>query len=116
GNPVQVATMATLNFNLQGWDLSPQPPELLAAGRAFTANDAASAEQLLSMNPNDEALHVKLLAYYTQSRNIAERRKMLLWLVENTPESRVFSMREAMLLARGNSVADPEGHEKIKSL
>lgn len=94
-----------------------RPPQQvsLLRGQKLSVTEARELEQRLADNPEDNAARASLLGYYTANRHIAERRELVLWLVKNHPESALLQGREALVVAHGNSLSDPEGYAALRS-
>jgi len=96
--------------------------QLTRAGYGLTKEQAAALEEALAKAPDNLDARAKLLGYYfarasqslgTEAR-IQARRKHILWLVGNRPESALLRTSEATLTPRGNTLSDPEGYEQTK--
>jgi len=115
--PVAGTFPVDVSFNLDQKNDGPDRPDhLVKAGEELDSDDALDLERVLARKPNDKTARAKLLGFYTVNKRIAERRKTLAWFVSRDPSSVALSTDDALLLRRGNSLADPEGYALVKSL
>ena len=92
-----------------------------AAARAMTADIAASLEADLLRDPKNVNLRRRLLFFYVgrasevlgQSRAIEARRRHLLWLIDNAPDSPL--LHGDLGLGPGSSLPDPEGYDLARA-
>jgi hypothetical protein len=91
-------------------------------GYQISAAQAASLEQSLARTPDDLAGRAKLLGFYfspaseslgTEAR-IQARRRHILWLIDNHPDSALLAAPEVTLDCRGHALADPDGYEQAR--
>jgi beta-lactamase regulating signal transducer with metallopeptidase domain len=66
----------------------------------ITAEQAASLEQKLSANPEDEKARVDLSAYYFTTSQADKRVALVNWMIEHHPESTVHSLMSMSVLPR----------------
>jgi hypothetical protein len=96
------------------------PAELARDGYALTRNDAEAIEASLKDKPDDLAARTRLLGFYFRGATrvyprevvIAARRRHIVWLIENSPESEASGLSEATIDAKGHALADPAGFEQ----
>jgi len=97
------------------------PPFKLARdGYTLTKSDAEAIESALKSAPDDLAARTRLLGFYFRGAThvypievtIEARRRHILWLIENRPESEASALSEATIDAKGHSLADPVGFER----
>lgn len=89
---------------------------LTMSGRRLSAEDVGSLEKKFDQNPNDVASRTKLLGYYfdKQFRDRSareEKRKHVLWLIRNSPQSEVLGIPEGTL----DPSMDPEAYSEGKA-
>ena len=88
-----------------------QPPP----GLSFA--EAQRLEQAVERNPNDTAARSRLLDHYYLDKSvdpkdaIAARRRHILWLIENAPESDLAGTSQATIDRAGYYLADAEGYK-----
>ena len=100
------------------------PAKLAREGYALTRNDAEDIESLLKNKPDDLAARTKLLGFYFRGATrvyprevtIEARRRHILWLIENSPDSEASALSEATIDAKGHALADPAGFEQASAL
>jgi hypothetical protein len=95
-------------------------------GYSLTASQAQQLEQQLQANPEDLTSRAKLLGYwFSRGRQdaglqaaITARRRHILWMIANHPDSEICGMPEATIDrdARYNSLADSTGYEQARQL
>lgn len=98
--------------------------EAYQAGRNLDQSTAVALETRIAKRPGDLIARTKLIAYYTLSNQIdpaqaiPERRKHLLWLAQNHPDSWLWSQRSygTSVHAKGGRLPDPEGFEQVRSV
>jgi len=76
--------------------------ELMHAGEALSAGEAAQAESDLVKSPGDSTIRVKLLGYYSKQKfrdKEANVRRIthIAWFVDNQPDNRLFSRLGSIL-------------------
>lgn len=98
---------------------------LLAEGRQLSANPLQRLEQRLGTEPDNAAIRVQLLAWYTENASTAgvesakaARADHILWLIAYDPHNPVLVHRSgvAQLHCAGDELADPAASEKAKDL
>lgn len=101
----------------------PTPEQAVKDGANLTRFDAKQAERELEAKPYDPVPRAKLLGYYFyqwmnvgQEEAKAARRRHILWVIENQPESSTAGLYEATLEPRGHQLADEEGFFKARDL
>jgi TonB family protein len=95
---------------------------LAREGYKFTNEQAASLEEAVARTPDDLDGRARLLGYYFAPGSqalgveapIQARRRHILWLIGNHPDSALLMTSEATLDARGQSLADPEGYDQAR--
>jgi hypothetical protein len=100
------------------------PAKLAREGYALTRNDAEVIEALLASKPDDLAARTRLLGFYFRGAmqvypreiTIAARRRHIVWLIENRPDSEASGLSEATIDARGHALADPAGFRQASAL
>ena len=93
-------------------------------GSGLTRQEAAGLEDALAKSPTDVTARAKLLEYYfgTHSPDISiderirARRRNILWLIANQPDSPLLWASAATIDPRGQQLADPEGYQEAKEL
>jgi hypothetical protein len=123
---VAVLSVAFLTGQPAAFAQSPNmsPAKLAREGYALTRNGAEEIESLLKSMPNDLAARTKLLGFYFRGAmrvyppevTIEARRRHILWLIENNPDSEVSALSEASIDAKGHALADPAGFEQASVL
>jgi hypothetical protein len=100
-----------------------QPEQIMEQGANIGAAEAHSLEAQLEKSPHDLIARTKLLGYYYyawmqpgEEAARAARRKHILWLIENHPESPILALAEVTIEDRGNSLADPDGYHQARQL
>ncbi|HEY3128648.1 MAG TPA: hypothetical protein VGL91_04275 [Acidobacteriota bacterium] len=96
--------------------------QLAREGWSLTKEQAMSLEEALATAPGDLEVRAKLMGYYFApvsqplgfEARIQARRKHILWLINNRPDSALLMTSEATLDPRGHSLADAEGYEQAK--
>ena len=100
------------------------PTELARDGYALTRNDAEAIEASLRDKPDDLAARTRLLGFYFRGATrvyprevtIEARRRHILWLIANNPDSEASALSEATIDAKGHELADPAGFEQASVL
>jgi TonB family protein len=134
GNPTEVQTTVNVSFALEGTAPSGLPaaqaqaaaskdaPTSPRQGNTLTKEQAAALEASLAQTPDDLEIRAQLLAYYfspvsqpigTDAR-IQARRRHILWLIRNHPDSALLMESEASLDPSGQSLSDREGYGLAK--
>ena len=96
------------------------PAELARDGYGLTRNEAEAIEASLKDNPDVLAARTRLLGFYFRGATrvyprevtIEARRRHILWLIENSPDSEASALSEATIDAKGHELADPAGFEQ----
>lgn len=100
-------------------------PNLAREGRGLGPSEVVILEKSLKTSHQDElALRSRLLGYYYNKAiqdmgrpaTIQARRRHILWIIENKPESEIASLGEAVLVPAGHPLADREGYEQARTL
>ena len=99
-------------------------PQLARQGYALSQAEAEGLETLLKNSPDDLAARTKILGFYFRGAvrlygrdvTIEARRRHILWLIENHPESEVVALAEATIDPAGHSLADKTGYEQASKL
>jgi hypothetical protein len=100
------------------------PTELARDGYALTRTDAEVIEASLRDKPDDLAARTRLLGFYFRGAmrvyprevTIEARRRHILWLIANNPDSEASALSEATIDAKGHELADPAGFEQASVL
>ena len=71
-----------------------------------SAEEAAQMEQLLAVNPEDEAVRSKLLHYYWAHEMHERRVSLVLWLIDHHPESALHGYQSASIFPGEGKGAD----------
>src|SRR5580700_8226148 len=94
-----------------------QPEQWMEKGAELSPDAAQALETQLEKTPDDLAARAQLLGFYYyqwmkpgEAASRAARRRHILWLIENHPESPVLGLAEAPIEETGNSLADAEGY------
>jgi hypothetical protein len=90
---------------------------LVFLGDRLLDKDARDLEENVTINPNDPSLRIVLLGHYFRRMSLfvsaqIERRKHILWLIENTPELEITGQPQATLCP----LSDPEAFAQAKQL
>ncbi|MEO7652048.1 MAG: hypothetical protein ABIZ80_16415 [Bryobacteraceae bacterium] len=101
-----------------------QSPEQLAQqGATISAAVADQLEAQLAQQPFDMPARAKLLGYYYyqwmrpgEAAARAARRRHILWVIQNQPDSPLAGLMEAAIVPDGSSLADPEGFQQARQL
>jgi len=120
GNPSRVALASPRTA------AGPQYASATRQGYSLTANQAQQLEEQLQANPEDLTSRAKLLGYwFSRGRQdaglqtaITARRRHILWMVANHPDSELCGIPEATVDrdARYNRLADSIGYEQTRQL
>jgi tetratricopeptide (TPR) repeat protein len=99
------------------------PEQLVEQGSGMSRDAAQAAERALESNPGEVSARAKLIGYYFyQWMSVggetarAARRRHILWIIKNMPESSLAGAYEIIIEPRGNQLADEEGFEKAREL
>jgi len=91
---------------------------------ALSRSDAEGLEAALNDRPDDLAARAKLLGFYSHGgmrlyghdTTIEARRRHILWLIANHPDSEVVDLSEATIDRAGHALADPSGYAQASAL
>ena len=99
------------------------PEQLAEQGSTMSRYEAEELETLLQKQPHNLDARTKLLGYYFYQwmplgEQVAKqnRRKNILWLIQNHPDAQVLSIFEASIDPKGHEMADPDTYAKAKQL
>jgi hypothetical protein len=92
------------------------------AGRSMNRSAALELEKKISKRPADLLARTRLIAFYTLSNEIGSadaipaRRKLLLWLAQEQPDSWLWSQRSygTAVYLKGGRLPDPDGFQQIR--
>lgn len=95
-----------------------KPVDLVRDGRNLCAKVVQQLEARLEKDPGETATRYRLLGYYYfnglrelgAQKTIEGRRRHILWIIANQPESDVASFAEASLAPAGSALADTQGY------
>ena len=96
--------------------------KLTHEGYRFTPEEAAQTEEALKKNPEDIEGRTRLLGFYfapnsqslkPDARSQA-RRRHILWLIANHPDSAVLGLPESTVNRDGHYLGDSDGYEQVK--
>ncbi len=98
--------------------------DLVQQGRQLTKGNVKQLEFALKSLPYDLPTRAKLLGFYFHSSlpifgrmaTIKARRRHILWLIENHPDSSVAGLPEAAIEPSGHELADDEGYQRAREL
>lgn len=120
---LSVAVWACAALSGQTIRTLPTAEQAVQQGANLTRAMAQQAEGELEAKPHDPTARAKLLGYYFyQWMNVGEaeakaaRRRHLLWVIENQPESSMAGLYESALEPHGHQLADEEGFLKAREL
>ncbi|MDI1302615.1 MAG: tetratricopeptide repeat protein [bacterium] len=93
-------------------------------GGGLTSKGASQLEAGLAANPGDLSLRARLLGYYStrsvrdsgRKATLLARRRHVLWIIGNRPESALAQLAEAVIYPHGPALADEEGYAQAKAL
>lgn len=93
-------------------------------GRGLSKNEAFELIRQLEVNPDDLSARAKLLGFYFyrglrelgKEATIQARRRHVLWVITNHPESDQAGMPEITIDPQGHDLADERGYEIAKQL
>ncbi len=91
---------------------------------ALSQSDVEGLEAALNDRPGDLAARAKLLGFYFHGgmrlyghdATIEARRRHILWLIVNHPDSEVVDLSEATIDRAGHALADPAGYAQASAL
>ncbi len=97
---------------------------LVQEGRQLSKANVKRLETALKSIPYDFPTRARLLGFYFHSSlsifgrtaTIKARRRHILWLIENHPDSSVAGLPEAAIEPSGHQLADEEGYRRAKEL
>ena len=100
------------------------PATLVAQGRRLSKANAEQLESALKSLPYHFPTRARLLGFYFHNglselgpaATIEARRRHVLWLIENRPDSPLAERPEALIDPAGSALADPEGYREAKDL
>ncbi|MCZ6482852.1 MAG: peptidoglycan-binding protein, partial [Alphaproteobacteria bacterium] len=100
------------------------PVRLVRAGRKLSLADARILERKLARDPDALWVRAKLLGFYFHQAKralgagptIEARRRHVLWLIRNHPETRLAGSSEATIDPIGHALADEEGYQEARAL
>lgn len=121
GNEIAAATSDPSG---QSRTADPGPADFVQQGRTLTRANAKQLETALKTLPYDFRTRARLLGFYFHNgldslgptATIKARRRHILWLIENHPESEVAGLPEAIISPDGPQLADEEGYRQAKDL
>ncbi len=98
--------------------------QLVRDGRQLSKANVKQLESALKSIPYDFPTRARLLGFYFHSSlpifgrttTIKARRRHILWLIENHPESSITELPEATIDPSGHELADEEGYRQAKEL
>ena len=98
--------------------------ELVQQGRQLSKANVKQLESALKSLPYDFPTRARLLGFYLhkglpnfgRAATIKARRRHILWLIENHPESSVAGLPEAIIDPDGHQLADEEGYQQARDL
>ncbi len=108
----------------QGRKTEPDVMEFVQQGRQLSKANAKQLESALKSLPYDFPTRARLLGFYFhkglpnfgRTATIEARRRHVLWLIENHPESSIAGLPEAIIDPDGHDLADQEGYQQAKAL
>ena len=91
-------------------------------GYRLTPEQAASMEESLKKTPDDMEARARLLGFYfapnahsmKPEARVQARRRHILWLIANHPESALLALSEATVNHDGQYLGDSNGYEQVK--
>jgi len=124
GSAAETNTAALNGSASQERKTDPGPLKFVRQGRELTEANAKQLETALKTLPFDFPTRARLLGFYFHNglstvgptATIEARRRHILWLIENHPESEVAGLPEAMIAPEGRQLADEEGYRQAKDL
>ncbi len=98
--------------------------ELVQQGSQLSKANVKQLESALKSLPYDFPTRARLLGFYFhkglsifgRTATIEARRRHILWLIENHPESSVAGLPEAIIDPDGHELADEEGYQQARDL
>ncbi len=115
GNDTQTSAQSSMDQNLV---------KLVRDGRQLSKANVKQLESALKSLPLHLPTRARLLGFYFHSSRpifgrtatIEARRRHILWLIKNHPESSIAGLPEAMIDPSGHELADEEGYRQAKEL
>ena len=99
------------------------PEQLTQQGATVSPAVADQLEAQLTQQPFDMPARAKLLGYYYYQwmrpgadAARAARRRHILWIIQNQPDSQLAGLMEAAIVPDGSSLADAEGFQQARQL
>jgi hypothetical protein len=104
--------------------VDPDPTDYIGQGRQMSEANAKQLEAALASLPEHFPTRARLLGFYFHqglatfgpAATIEARRRHILWLIENHPESPLAGLPEARIEPSGGDLADEEGYGQAKAL
>ncbi len=98
--------------------------QLVRDGRQLSKANVKQLESALKSIPYDFPTRARLLGFYFhsslpifgQTATIKARRRHILWLIENHPDSSVAGLPETSIEPSGHKLADEEGYQQAREL
>lgn len=108
----------------QSHNADPGPLAFVQQGRELTRANARQLEAALKTLPYDFPTRARLLGFYYHNgldslgpaATIKARRRHILWLIENHPDSELAGLPEAIIEPDGPGLADDEGYRQAREL
>jgi hypothetical protein len=121
GNEIAAATSGPSG---ESRTADPGPVDFVQQGRELTKANARQLETALKTLPYDFPTRARLLGFYYHNgfdslgpaATIKARRRHILWLIENHPDSEVAGLPEAIIEPDGPRLADEQGYRQAKEL
>ena len=115
GDATQTSAQSPTDYNLVN---------LVQEGRQLSKANVKRLESALKSIPYDLPTRARLLGFYFHSSlpifgrttTITARRRHILWLIENPPDSSVAGLPEASIEPSGHQLADEEGYRQAREL
>ncbi|MDX1576729.1 MAG: hypothetical protein R3285_11090, partial [Kiloniellales bacterium] len=120
----QVAHAAPAAQQPQAPEANPDPTDFIGQGSQMSRANAKQLESALASLPEHFPTRARLLGFYFHkgleifgpAATIEARRRHVLWLIENHPESPLAGRPEARIEPTGGELADPDGYRQAKAL
>jgi len=120
----QEAVSASSGSAEQGLKTEQDVVEFVQQGRQLSKANAKQLESALKSLPYDFPTRARLLGFYFhkglpmfgRTATIEARRRHVLWLIGNHPESSIAGSPEAIIDPDGHELADEEGYRQAKDL
>ena len=121
GEEIELAQSETADLSPNS---DPDPADLVQQGTALSKANARQLESALKSLPYDFPTRARLLGYYFhkgltnfgRAATLEARRRHILWLIRNHPDSPVAALPEAMIDPQDHELADQEGYQQAKAL